>query len=174
MERPIVKPVGTPVEELDTPALVVDLEILEQNIETVHSFFRQQNAKIRPNVDAHRCPAIAHKQLAVEGTVGGIRVANLGEAEVFGQSGFSDIFIANQIVTPQKINRLCALAHQAKITIAVDNPQNVRDISEAAQNNGVTINAVVEINTRLNHCGVEPGQPAVDLAKIIRQSPRLP
>lgn len=173
MERPIVKPVGTPVEELDTPALVVDLDILEQNIETVHSFFRQQTAKVRPNVDAHRCPAIAHKQLAVEGTVGGISVANLGEAEVFAQGGFSDIFIANQIVTPQKINRLCALAHQAKITVAVDNPQNVKDISEAAQSSGVIINAVVQINTRLNHCGVEPGQPAVDLAKTISQSQGL-
>ena len=59
MERPIFKPVGTPVEQLDTPALVVDVAILERNIDTLHSFFRQHNAKIRPYVESHRCPAIS-------------------------------------------------------------------------------------------------------------------
>lgn len=167
MERPILKPVGTPAEELDTPALVVDLDILEQNIQTVHSFFKQHDAKLRPHVEAHRCPAIAHKQLAAGGTVGGISVASVGEAEVFAQNGFSDIFIANEIVTPQKINRLCALAHRTKVTIAADNPQNVKDLSEAAQISGVTLNVVVDIHTRLDLCGVEPGKPAVELAKAI-------
>ena len=67
MERPVLKPVGTPVEELDTPALIVDLDVLDKNIETVHSFFESSQAKLRPHVEAHRCPAIAHKQLAAAG-----------------------------------------------------------------------------------------------------------
>ena len=173
MERPIFKPIGTPVEELDTPILVVDLTILERNIETLHSFFRQRVAKVRPHIEAHRCPMIAHKQLAAGGTVGGICVTTVGQAEVFVQRGFSDIFVANEVVTPQKITRLCALAHNASITVAVDDPGNVKDLSEAAVGSGVTLTVAVDINTRLNRCGVEPGQPAVDLAKAINKAPSL-
>ena len=72
MERPIFKPVGTPVEHLDTPTLVVDVATLEDNINTLHAFFRQREVKVRPAVESHRCPAISHKQLAAGGTVGGI------------------------------------------------------------------------------------------------------
>ena len=96
MERPIIKPIGTPVEELDTPALVVDMDTLESNIEQVHSHFRQLDAKLRPYTETHRCPTIAHKQLAVGGTVGGIAVASVGEAELFAQNGIVDILLVNE------------------------------------------------------------------------------
>ena len=173
MERPIFKPIGTPVEQLDTPALVVDLDALDHNIETLHSFFRQREAKVRPHVESHRCPTIAHMQLAVDGTVGGISVTTVGEAEVFAQSGITDIFVASEVVTKQKIARLCALARKGKLTVAVDNPQNVQDLSDAAQNAGVTLNVVVDIHTRLDLCGVEPGQPAVDLARVVSKAQGL-
>ena len=167
MERPVLKPVGTPVEELDTPALVLDLNILHQNIGKVHSFFQGRTANLRPHVESHRCPAIAHDQLAAGGTVGGVSVTTVGEAEVFAQAGVSDISVANEIVTPQKIGRLCALAHRTKVTVAVDNADNVKALSEAAQAAGVTLNVVVDIHTRLERCGVEPGKPAVDLASAV-------
>lgn len=165
MERPILKPIGTPVEGLDTPALVVDLDALEHNISTLHSFFQQKAARVRPHVEVHRCPAIAHKQLAAGGTVGGISVSTVGEAEAFAESGFSDIFIASEVVTAPKIRRLCALARHARVTVAVDSPANVKDLSEAAQAAGVTLNVAVDIHTRLDRCGVEPGRPAVALAR---------
>ena len=167
MERPVFKPVGTPVEELDTPALVVDLDALEYNIEVLHGFFREADANVRPHVEAHRCPAIAHKQMAAGGTAGGISVTTVGEAEVFAQSGFADILIASEIVTSAKINRLCALAKQVGVTVAVDNPRNVADLSDAAQRASVTLRAVVDIHTGGDLCGVEPGQPAVDLARAV-------
>ena len=170
MERPIFKPIGTPVEQLDTPALVVDLDALDHNIETLHAFFRRRETKVRPHVESHRCPTIAHMQLAVDGTVGGISVITVGEAEVFAQSGIADIFVASEVVTKQKIARLCALARKGKLTVAVDNPQNVQDLSDAAQNAGVTLNVVVDIHTRLDLCGVEPGQPAVDLARVVSKA----
>jgi D-serine deaminase-like pyridoxal phosphate-dependent protein len=173
MERPIFKPVGTPAEQLDTPTLVVDLAALERNIDTLHSFFRQADAKVRPHIEPHRCPAIAHRQLAAGGTVGGICVSTVGQAEVFAEYGFSDILVATEVVTPQKIRRLCALAHQRKITVAVDQPQNVRDLSQAAQASGVTLQVAVDIHTRGDGCGVEPGQPALDLARVVRQAPHL-
>ncbi|MGE3535813.1 MAG: alanine racemase [Candidatus Tectimicrobiota bacterium] len=173
MERPIFKPVGTPVAELDTPALVVDLTRLEHNLRTFHAFFRDTAAKLRPHVTVHRCPALAHKQLAAGHTVGGISVSTLGEAEVFADQGFSDIFVRNEIVTAPKIRRLCALARRARLTVAVDQAQNVRDLSDAAGVHGVTLHVVVEVQTSPQRCGVEPGQAAVALAHTVQTAPHL-
>ena len=173
MERPIIKPIGTPVEELDTPALVVDMDALEENIRRVHSLFETTEAKIRPYVETHRCPAIAHKQLAVAGTNGGVSVASVGEAETFAQSGIADILIVNEVVGAQKIARLCALARQARVTVAVDSAVNAASLSEAAQGAGVTLNALVDINTGQERGGVAPGQPALALAQIVSRSESL-
>jgi D-serine deaminase-like pyridoxal phosphate-dependent protein len=173
MERPVFQPLGTSAEQLDTPALVVDLTIMEQNIEKVHSFFQAATAKARPHVTAHKCPVLAHRQMAAGGTTGGISVSRIGEAEVFAHAGFADILVASEIVTRPKINRLCFLARRSKITVAADNPKNVHDLSEAARAGGVTLNVVVDINTGLDRCGVEPGQPAVDLAKDIARAEGL-
>ena len=166
-ERPIFKPLGSPVEQLDTPALVVDLTLLEHNIETVHSFFRKGNAKLRPHVEAHRCPAIAHKQLAAGGTVGGICVTTVGQAEVFSSGGFTDIFVANVVVTPEKTGRLCAVARHATVTVAVDSLGNVQELSKAASMRGLTLDVVVCVNAGSSGWGVEPGQAALDLARVI-------
>jgi len=167
MERPIFKPIGTPVEELDTPALVVDAGVLEANIEAMHSFFRARDVKLRPHVNAHRCPAIAHKQLAAQGTVEGICVATIGQAEVFVECGFTDVFVANLVVTPPKIARLCSLARRAAMTVAVDNPSNVRQLSEAATATGVRLDVVVAVSTRQDTFGIDPERPAVDLAEAV-------
>ena len=173
MERPIAKAPGTPVELLDTPAMVVDLTALEHNIETLHSFFRHHEAKVRPHVEAHRCPAIAEKQMKAGGTVGGISVTTLGEAEVFADHGFSDIFVANEIVTPRKIQRLCSLAARARITVATDTAENVHDLSEASTRQQVLLRVVVDVHTGQDRCGVEPGRPAVDLARAISKAEGL-
>jgi D-serine deaminase-like pyridoxal phosphate-dependent protein len=173
MERPIFKPVGTPVEQLDTPALVVDLAILERNIETLHAFFRQRETKVRPAVESHRCPAIAHKQLDAGGTVGGICVGTIGQAEVFIAQGFTDVLVASALVTRQKLDRLCALARHARMIVPVDHQQNVRNLSQAASAHGVTLQLLVDIHTHGNGCGVEPGQPVVDLARSVHQAPHL-
>lgn len=173
MERPIFKSSGTPVEQLDTPALVVDLDVLQQNINTVHSFFIDLQVKLRPHVEGHLCPAIAHKQLAAGGTNGGLSVMTVGQAESFVKTGFGDIFVANEIVTRPKIRRLCSLAHQSKITVAVDSPKNIADLSEAAQADGVVLNIVVDIHTRIDRCGVEPGKPSLDLARSIKKAAGL-
>ncbi len=172
MERPILKPIGTPMDQLDTPALIVDMDALESNIETVHARFRESGANLRPYVEAHRCPAIAHKQLAAGGSVG-ISVASVGEAEIFSQSGITDILIVNEVVTAPKISRLCALARNVSVSVAVDDIDNVRRLSEAAQNSGVALNVVVDINTREDRSGVAAGQPALDLARAIAESEAL-
>ena len=167
MERPIFKAPGTPVEELDTPAFVIDLEALDRNIETVHSFFRAQDSGLRPHVEAHRCPAIASMQLASEGTVGGVSVNTVGLAEHFANTGVRDIYIANPIVTKVKIERLCRLARRASIRVHIDNVRNAEALSEAALALGVNLDAVVGIDTGLHVCGVQPGAEAAELAKAI-------
>ena len=173
MERPIFQPVGTPVEELDTPALVLDLEVMERNIETLHSCFRQGDAKVRPHVASHQCPRIAHRQLEAGGTVDGIGVTTAGEAEVFSNAGFTDILVASQTVTRPKIRRLCALAGLNRITVAVDNPRNVDALSAEAISAGVTLQVLVEVEAGLGRCGVPPGAAALELARTVERSPGL-
>ena len=174
MERPIFKPIGTPEEELDTPILVVDSARLERNIETVHSHFRDlDTARLRPHVAAHGSPAIAHMQLDAGGTVGGISVSTLGQAEVFAESGFDDISLANIVVTRDKIRRLCALARRAKVTVQVDSAHNVRDLSDAAVSAGVDVKVLVHVHTGTGAAGVEPGAAAVELARAARDAPGL-
>lgn len=173
MERPVFQPVGTPVEDLDTPALVVDLAAMERNIELLHASFRQSSAKVRPHVASHQCPQIAHQQLQAGATVGGIAVTTVGEAEVFSSSGFNDILVANQVVTKAKIGRLCALAGRNRIALAVDNAGNVDDLAQAADASGVTLHVLVEVDIGLGRCGVEPGRPALELAQRVADRPAL-
>ena len=173
MERPVYQPVGTPMEDLDTPALVVDLEVMGQNIETLHSYFRQSAAKVRPHVSCHQCPNIARLQMAAGGTSGGIAVSTVGEAEVFSNAGFDDILVANQIVTGPKIRRLCALARHNRIIVAVDNPQNVALLSNLADDAQVTLRVLVDIDSGFGQCGVTPGKDALDLARAVNSSAGL-
>ncbi len=134
MERPIFKPPGTPVELLDTPSLVVDLSALDRNIEAMHSFFRDRDAKLRPHVESHRCPAIARKQLDAGGTVGGITVTTVAQAELFSRSGFADIFIASMVVTHRKhklhaLHRTCQRKNcgiRIPITVSIEVPDRQR------------------------------------------------
>ncbi len=173
MERPIFQPVGTPVEQLDTPALVVDLDVMEQNIRTYHDYFQNTAAKVRPVVTSHLCPQVARRQLAAGGTVGGVAVTTVGEAEVFANAGFDDILVANQVVTAAKIRRLCALTGQARVTVAADNSDNVAQLSQGATAAGVELGVLVEIEAGMRRCGVDPGADAVALARQVIGAPAL-
>jgi D-serine deaminase-like pyridoxal phosphate-dependent protein len=173
MERPIFKPLGTPVEELDTPALVVDSDLLAQNLNTVHAFFQRSDVKLRPLVSAHCCPALAHQQLAAGGTVGGIAVATLGQAEVFVTHGFGDVLIANVLSTPAKLRRLGALARQATLTVAIDHPIHVSLLADVAASQQVSLQVVIDVDTGANRCGIAPGAPALELAQAVAQAPHL-
>ena len=173
MERPVFQAPGTPVEELDTPALVVDLDVMDRNIATVHACFSQSSAKIRPHAGRHQCPRIAYRQLRAGATVDGIGVTTVGEAEVFSDAGIRDILVANQVVTQPKIKRLCVLAGSNEIRVAVDDPGNVAALSEAATASGITLGVLVELDVGLGRCGVTPGDQALTLAKIVARAAGL-
>ena len=157
--------IGLPVSELDTPALLIDLDALEKNIATMASDIAQRGSSWRPHSKAHKTPAIAHMEIAA-GAIG-ITCAKLSEAEVFAAAGIHDILIANQIVGPIKTRRLANLCHHADIIVAVDNADNVRELDQAARTAGSRPRVVVEVNTGMERCGAAPGAATVDLAKLI-------
>jgi D-serine deaminase-like pyridoxal phosphate-dependent protein len=142
-----------------------------RNIQKMADFCAAGPAKLRPHSKTHKCVQIAQRQLDA-GAVG-ITCAKLGEAEALAEGGIQDILIANQIIGPIKIARLARLAKKCSIMVAVDDPQNVRDLSAAAREAGVTIRCLVEVNVGMNRCGVEPGEPALAIAQQVATSPGL-
>ena len=172
MERPIFQPAGTPVEDLDTPALVVDLDLMERNIETYHSYFAGSPVTVRPVITSHLCPQVARRQLAAPASRG-IAATTLGEAEVFAAAGFDDILVDTPVVTKSKIRRLCALASQAMVSVAVDHPANIDLLSQAAVESGAELNVLVEIEAGMGRCGVAPDSEAVALARAVNDAQGL-
>ena len=162
---------GTPLEEIDTPALIVDLDAAEANIKALQDWCDANGTNARPHVKTHKSPYWARKQ--IEAGAIGVCAAKVGEAEAMVAGGVKDILIANQIVGPIKIPRLVALAHQATIGVVVDDADNVRDLSDAASRAGVEIGVLVDINVRINRTGVEPGEPAIELVRSIADAPGL-
>lgn len=151
------------MQEIDTPALVIDLDIMERNISKMAGYFKEIDANLRPHIKTHKCPDIAHMQLRAGAM--GITCSKLGEAEVMIRAGIRDILIANEIVGTRKIQRLMDLAREADLTVAVDDPENLEDLAEAARVSNVSLGILVDVNVGMDRCGVEPGRPALELAR---------
>lgn len=162
---------GAPVADIDTPALLLDHDKLLGNIRRMAEFFADRPAGLRPHAKTHKCVEIARLQME-HGAVG-ITCAKLGEAEVLADGGIEDILIANQIVGRLKIGRLMQLARRCTTAVAVDDAENVRDLSEAAAAAGVTLRCLVEVDIGMGRCGVAPGEPALELARLVDAAPGL-
>lgn len=163
--------IGLAKDQLDTPALWVELDLLERNIESLAALFKSAAVHWRPHVKGIKIPAIAHRLIAA-GAIG-ITCAKLGEAEVMAAAGITDILIANQIVGAQKITRLAHLCRQAQVKVAVDDPDNIAELGRAARDKGVEIGVLVEVNTGMNRAGVMPGRPTVELSKRVHETAGL-
>ncbi len=161
--------IGLSKNALDTPALWVDLDRLDRNISHLAAHFKSAGINWRPHTKGIKVPAIAHK-LINAGAIG-ITCAKLGEAEVMVAAGIRDILIANQIVGKQKVTRLANLRLHADVKVAVDSRENVAEIGAAASEKGVEVGVVVEVNTGMERAGVAPGQPTLDLARLIHNTP---
>jgi len=156
---------------VDTPSLLLDLDALRENINTLSSFFATRHCRLRPHFKSHKCTRIAQMQMAA-GAVG-ITCAKLGEAEVVADAGIRDILIANEIVGPLKIGRLVALCSRANPMVAVDSADNLRMLSARAAEAGVVIRVLVEVDVGMGRCGVAPGQAAAELALLATKLPGL-
>ena len=163
--------IGMPLDEVDTPALVIDLDAFEANLRRLPAQIAGSAAKLRPHAKTHKCPVIALKQMAL-GAVG-VCVQKVGEAEAMVYGGVKDVLVTNEIVGRQKLRRLMALASLARIGVCADDAGQVRALDEAAAEAGVTLPVYVEVNMGGNRCGVEPGEPALDLARRIVDAPHL-
>jgi D-serine deaminase-like pyridoxal phosphate-dependent protein len=157
--------------DLDTPALLVDLNVMERNIERMARTFREAGVGWRPHTKGLKVPQIAHKLL--EAGAFGVTCAKVSEAEVMANAGIRDILIANQVVGEQKIARLLNLLPHADVVVAVDSQQNVDMLDRAAHERGARLRVVVEVNTGMNRAGVEPGEPAVALSCYVATKPGL-
>jgi D-serine deaminase-like pyridoxal phosphate-dependent protein len=149
----------------DTPALMVDLDVLDANIATIANACRRGGINWRPHTKGIKVPQIA-RRLTEAGAIG-ITCAKLGEAEVMAAHGFADILIANQIVGPQKHARLAALRRTCDVIVAVDSQDNVAAIAAAARAAGVVIRLVIEVDMGMRRAGVAPGEACVPLARFI-------
>jgi D-serine deaminase-like pyridoxal phosphate-dependent protein len=168
MNRPEL---GCPKDELDTPALCLDLDKLESNIRTMAGLCARHGVAWRPHSKAHKSPAIAQLELAAGAL--GITCAKLGEAEVLADGGVRDLLVANQVVGPQKMRRLAELCRRADPIVAIDHLDQALPMSQAMQAAGVRARVLIEVDIGLHRAGVAPGEPTVRLAEQVSRLPGL-
>lgn len=158
-------------QELSTPALTVDLDVLERNLDRMAAYCREHKLGLRPHTKTHKTPEVARMQ--VERGAVGLTVAKVGEAEVMVTAGLDRILVAYPIWGDEKLRRLALLAHDHEVLVSLDNEATAQQLSRAAGSVDATIGVLVEFDAGLGRCGLLPGPECVELAQKIRQLPGL-
>jgi D-serine deaminase-like pyridoxal phosphate-dependent protein len=158
-------PLGQPLDALDSPQLLIDLDVVDANLRRMFRAGRERGVAVRVHFKSLKCAGLA-KHIAEAGA-DGFLCAKLNEAEVLADAGLTDILVANQIVGPVKLRRLAELARRARVRVCVDDPENVDQMARAAQEAGATVGVLVEVDIGMNRCGVAPGEPALALARRV-------
>lgn len=156
---------GTPKLEIDTPALCIDLEVMQQNLESMAQFIAGHNMDWRPHEKCHKTPAIAHRQRAA-GAIG-VTCAKVSEAEVMVANGIHDVLVANMVVGEPKVRRVAAMCRSADPIIACDHFVQAEQLSSACVRAGVECRMIVEVDIGLNRVGTRPGTETLQLAEAI-------
>ncbi|MFV0602044.1 MAG: alanine racemase, partial [Brachymonas sp.] len=162
---------GMPLAEVDTPALIVDLDAFERNLKKMADLVARAGVRLRPHAKTHKSPVIGLKQMQL-GAVG-LCCQKVSEAEAMVEGGIPDVYVSNEVVGARKLDRLAAMAHQARVMVAVDNEAAVEALGKAARKADVTLRVLVEIDVGANRCGVPPGAPAVKLAERVAKEQGL-
>jgi 3-hydroxy-D-aspartate aldolase len=162
---------GMREDEIDTPALLVDLDAFEFNLDRMAALLAPTGAKLRAHAKTHKSPVIAKLQMA-RGAVGQC-VQKVAEAEVLAWGGIPDILVSNEVVGATKLARLCALAKITRVAVCADDAAQVSALECAAENAGIRLPVLVEIDVGAARCGVAPGPDAVALAQRIAGSKHL-
>jgi D-serine deaminase-like pyridoxal phosphate-dependent protein len=152
------------LDQIKTPALIVDLDAMEGNLRDMANFFGGRPCKLRPHFKNHKTPMLAWKQIRA-GAIG-MTCATVREAEILVGHGITSVLIANEIGGQEKPERLAELARNASVMVCVDNCHSIRDLAAAQRNRKSHIEVLVDVDIGLNRCGVEPGQAALDLARF--------
>ena len=170
LQSPPARP-GMTEDEIDTPALVIDLDAFEHNLDTMAQALAGTGTVLRAHAKTHKSPVIAHRQIA-RGAIGQC-VQKVAEAEILAWGGVADILVSNEVVGEAKLARLAALARITRIAVCADDPAQVTALETAAAQAGVVLRVLVEIDVGAGRCGVAPGSDAVALAQLIAASPHL-
>jgi D-serine deaminase-like pyridoxal phosphate-dependent protein len=170
LQPPPARP-GMREDEVDTPALLIDLDAFEHNLDTMAAKLAPTGAKLRAHAKTHKSTVIAHLQIA-RGAVGQC-VQKVAEAEALAWGGVPDILVSNEIVGASKLARLAALARITKIAVCADDAAQVAMIEAAAADAGVRLPVLVEIDVGAGRCGIAAGPEAVALAQKIAASRHL-
>jgi D-serine deaminase-like pyridoxal phosphate-dependent protein len=164
------------VHNIDTPALVVDLDAMERNVQRMAEFARKHQIRWRPHAKMHKSAELA--LMMIEAGATGVCVQKTSEAEAMAHGGVRDIYISNEVIAPAKLQRVAALAQSlaerhGKLSIAVDSLEGIRRLAEAMAGSSVGIHVFIEIDVGQGRCGVAPGAAAVPLAQEIARQPAL-
>jgi D-serine deaminase-like pyridoxal phosphate-dependent protein len=162
---------GQAIDVLDTPQLLIDLDILDANLALMQTACAKAGKGLRIHFKSLKTAGLA-RYLKSKGA-GAFLCAKLNEAEVLLDAGISDLLVANQIVGPLKLARLARLAKRGPLRVCVDDADNIRQMGEAALAAGVELRVLVEVDVGMNRCGVEPGEPVLALARAIAAQPGL-
>jgi len=159
--------IGQRLEDVDTPALILDLDVFERNISTLGKTVQGRNVRVRPHAKTHKCPEIAKRQIAA-GAVG-VCCQKVSEAEALVDGGVADVLITNEVVGAPKIARLATLSKRARIGVCVDDLGNLRAIEAS----GARLDVYIELEVGMRRCGVAPGAAVLALAKEIVKCRKL-
>lgn len=159
------------VSEIDTPALVVDLDVMERNLLRVSDYAKDHGLRLRPHTKTHKSPRIGRRQLDLGAA--GLTVAKVGEAEVMLGASPPDLLVAYPVVGRSKLERLMVVAQRTRVTVALDNLWAARQLSEAAQAAQVNIGVLAETDVGLGRVGVTPGPDLIELARGMQSLPGL-
>ncbi len=162
---------GIALEEVDTPALLLDLDAFERNLDRLDETLRGRAVRVRPHAKSHKCPEIALRQLA-HGAVG-VCCQKVSEAEALVAGGVPDVMVSNEVVGRQKLDRLATLATRARISVCVDDGANIDDLDAAAKRAGARLDVLIEVDVGAGRCGVAPGRPVLALAERLAGAERL-
>ena len=153
------------ISELETPAVVIDLDVMERNLSRVADYCRRQKLRLRPHTKTHKIPDLAKRQIASGAT--GITVAKIGEAEVMIDAGITDILIAYPIVGHEKAERLAKLAERANIAVSLDSEEAARAVSEAVAARNLKTGILVELDVGFGRCGLANEDELLALARKV-------
>lgn len=167
---------GRPAAAIDTPALVIDLDVMERNLERMAAFAAQHGVLLRPHAKMHKSATLAKLQMA-RGAVG-VCVQKTSEAEALAALGVNNIYISNEVVSPFKLKRVVAVAKElqalgGQLAIAVDSLEGLRRLAQAAHGQHALMRVFIEIDVGHGRCGLAPGAPAVALADEMARHPAL-
>ena len=159
------------IEGISTPALVVDEGIFWQNANEMKRLLEGRTLALRPHYKSHKCAEIAREQIT-NGAIG-MTCAKLDEAKDLCDAGIEDILIANQIVDKKKIYDMAALAKNCRLTVCVDDEENINEIESAAEAFGSTVHCLIEYEIGMERCGVSSKEEVARLARVIMGYPHL-